>query len=360
MIRTGIADLPLHYGSCPRWLFDKMKRLGKEISEAIILEYGQEEFLKRLANPFFFQSFACVLGFDWHSSGVTTTVCGALKEAINKENLGIAIAGGKGKASRKVLNEIDNLEGVFALSTKEIKNLKYASRMAAKVDSACIQAGYVLYHHSFIISEKGTWCIIQQGMNTENRYARRYHWLSGFESFVNEPHSAICCDRKENMVLNMVAKESKESREASVELIKDNIGKRLMKQSTLNDFLSEMKRLKMPYHHDIRLSKQTIAALINAYEVQPQNYEELIAISGIGPKAIRALALISQLIYGKEPSWKDPVKFSFSHGGKDGIPYPVDRETYSSSIEILKQAVEEAKIGERDRINAIRRLSEFL
>jgi len=362
MRKVGIAELPLHYGKCPRWLFDRMKKLGKEISEIIILEYGQKEFLMRLSDPFFFQSFACVLGFDWHSSGVTTTVCGALKESLNKENLGIAIAGGKGRTSRKTPVEIEKFAESLSLHDSKIEKLIYSSRMTAKIDNTAVQDGYDLYHHCFIFSEKGDWVTIQQGLNYKNRFARRYHWLSdNIISFVNEPHNAVCCDRKETGVLNMVARESEESRKTSVDMINDNIGKKLSRQSTLDDFAREMKRLKMPYAHDIKkLSRQTISTLINAYEIQPKNYEELLAIRGMGPKAIRALALISQLIYGKEPSWKDPVKFSFSHGGKDGVPYPVSRKTYDSSIEILRHAIDEAKVGDRQKINALKSLSRFI
>jgi len=343
-MRTGIADLPLHYGRCPPWLFQRMKKLGRAVTEIIVYEFGRDEFLRRISDPFFFQSFACVLGFDWNSSGVTTTVTGALKEGLGTD-LGLAVLGGKGKASRRTPNEIEKLENIYSLSSSKIESLKYASRLAAKVDNNCIQAGFVLYHHSFIVSADGKWAVVQQGMSDKTGYARRYHWLSEkVKSFVVEPHLAICCDYK-GRALNMVANESEECRKASVDLVKES-------PNTLKKYLLLDKK------HEIDL--KNYKPLINAHEFQPKNYEELVAIKGLGAKSIRALALISKLVYGSEPSWRDPVKFSFSHGGKDGYPYPVDRKTYDKSIEILKTAIENAKIGNRERIDAIRRLKEFL
>ena len=322
MNRTGYADLPLHYGKCPKWLFGRMRNLAGAVSEVMVYEYSQEEFLNRLSNPFWFQAFSCVLGFDWHSSGVTTTVCGALKEAIKPE-LGIAVCGGKGKASRKAPEEIEKMAENFSIPTKKSDSLVYSSKMSAKVDNTAVQDNYNLYHHCFIFNEKGKWVVIQQGMNSSNRYARRYHWINA-ENFVEEPHSAICCDKKQK-TLNMTAKSSKEARETSVDLVNDNKNIERFLNRNLNDFTGK-KVLKLPAHHGINLNKQTATALSNAYEIQPENYEELLTIRGIGPKAVRALALISELVYGKELSWKDPAKFSFAHGGKDGIPYPVDRK----------------------------------
>lgn len=343
-MKTGVADLPLHYGSCPRWLFKRMKKLGRAVTEIIVLEFGKDEFLRRISDPFFFQSFSCVLGFDWHSSGVTTTVTGALKEGLGTD-LGLTVLGGKGRASRKTPEQIENLEKIFSLSLSKIEDLKYASRLAAKIDNNCIQAGYVLYHHSFFVTEDGKWAVVQQGLNSETHYARRYHWLSEkVKSFVVEPHLAICCDVK-GRALNMVAEESEECREASVNLVKED-------PNNLKKYLLLDKK------HEIDL--KNYKPLMNAYEFQPKNYEELVALRGLGAKSIRALALISKLVYGKEPSWRDPVKFSFSHGGKDGYPYPVDRETYDKSIEILKTALENAKIGNKEKIYAIKRLKDFI
>lgn len=368
MKRVGIAELPLHGGKCPPWLFGRMKRLGGAISEIIVREYGREELLRRLSDPFFFQALGCTLGFDWHSSGLTTTVCGALKEAIKPEGLGIAVCGGKGKVSKRTPSEIQKLADVFSLSSQKVEGLKYASRMAAKVDNACVQDGYQLYHHCFVLSEDGDWAVVQQGMH--DRLARRYHWLSdGVRSFVDEPHSGIAGDRFEEVVLDMTARESEGTRKTSVDVVKDN-PKHLMpyireaEQRSLDEYFGrspQVLKLVMPTSHTItKLTKQTAAALQRAYELQPENYEELVAIWGIGPKAVRALALVSDIIYGKPPSWKDPARFSFAHGGKDGVPYPVDKKTYDASVEMLRTAVSDAKLGREEKLHAVKRLSEFL
>jgi len=366
MKRTGTADLPLHHGRCPAWLFRRMKKLSGEIARVIVYEYGQDEFLRRIADPFWFQAFGCVLGYDWHSSGLSTTVTGALKESAKPEEIGITICGGKGRASRKTLEEIAEFGDRFSLSTRKIDRLRYASRMTAKIDSACIQDSYTLYHHSFLLTEKGKWAVIQQGMNPANRYARRYHWLSeSVKTLIEEPHNAICCNRKEESVLNMTSADSREAREISVDIVRENplkLQNCFCRQTLLQDFLGRKTRyMHMPKtHYIIDMNKRDMETLKRAYEIQPESYEELLAIHGIGAKSIRALALISELIYGKPPDWKDPVKFSFSHGGKDSVPYPVDRETYDKSIEILKTGIEGAKIGERERLNAVKRLQDYL
>ena len=365
-MRTGITNLPLHYGKAPKWLFERMVKLSKAITIVIVNEYGQKEFLKRLSDPFWFQAFGCVLGFDWHSSGLTTTVLGALKEGMKENDFGIGVCGGKGKTSRKTLEEIEKMGDRFSLSDKKINELKYSSKMSAKIDNTALQDGYNLYHHSFIFTERGYWCVIQQGLNPQNQYARRYHWLSDdIKSFVDEPHKAICCDKKEKGVLNMVAKESEEARRISVDLVKENpekINKFFNNQTCLQEFFGHrIKKLHMPSSHFIiNMKKINLVTLQKAYEIQPKNYEELLSIKGMGPKTIRALALISDLIYGEPPSWEDPVKFSFSHGGKDGIPYPVDKKTYDKSIEILERGIEEAKLGKKEKLNAIKRLENFI
>ncbi|MEM5778126.1 MAG: DUF763 domain-containing protein [Candidatus Aenigmatarchaeota archaeon] len=344
-LKTGVADLPLHWGTCPKWLFERMVKLSKAISEIIILEYGKDEFLRRISDPFWFQALSCALGYDWNSSGTTTVTCGALKTALKPEENGIAVLGGKGKASRKTPEEIEKLENVFSLSTDKIEKLKYASRLAAKIDNNCIQSGFVLYHHSFFVTENGKWAVIQQGLRNDIGYARRYHWLSErVKSFVVEPHLAICCDYK-GKALNMVAKESEECRKACVDLVKENP-------------IHLKKYLVLDKKHEIDL--KNYKSLINAYEFQPKNYEELVALKGFGAKSIRALALLSDLIYGAEPSWRDPVKFSFAFGGKDGHPRPVERNLMDKSIEILKNAIENAKIGNKEKIEAIKRLKDFI
>jgi len=357
-MRTGVVNLPLHTGTCPRWLFGRMKKLGGIISEIIVNEYGADEYLRRLSNPYFFQALGCLLGFDFHSSGLTTTVTGALKESVNKLNLGIKIAGGKGKTSRKTPSEIENSE----LSTNKIEKLKYASKITAKVDTSLIQDSYQLYHHTFIFTDKGKWSVIQQGMN--NCFARRYHWLSeNVTDFIEEPHSAICCDKKQNKVLNMTSKQSKENREICVDLIKDN-PKHLEKymklpvQKTLDYFTTKTPEFTFsPRHNIINMNKINIQTLQKAYEIQPENYEKLLAIKGVGPKTIRSLALIADIIYGKKPSWKDPVKYSFAFGGKDKIPYEINKRHYDKNISILRSAIDNAKLGNKDKLNALRRLN---
>ncbi len=353
--------MPLHTGACPKWLFERMKKLGGVISEIIIDEYGQEEYLKRLSDPYFFQAFGCVLAFDFHSSGVTTTVCGALKDSLNRLDLGVKIAGGKGGASRKAPEEIRKFSEEFSLSSQKIDRLIYSSKISAKVDTSLIQDSFQLYHHCFFLSEEGKWIVIQQGMS--DRYARRYHWLSdNVESFVNEPHDAICCDKKEKDVLDMTAKESSEARKVGVDLVRDNpkhLEKYIKKpaQRTLTNF--EIFTMS-PRHTIIDMDKKNMETLEKAYEIQPRNYEELVAIKGVGAKTVRSLALISELVYGKKASWKDPVKFSFAHGGKDGHPYRVNKRTYDKSVSILRGAIDNAKIGNKDKLYAIKRLNYYL
>jgi hypothetical protein len=368
MRRAGLAELPLHPGRCPPWLFAEMKRLGGAIVKLIVQEHGRREFLRRISDPFFFQALGCTLGFDWHSSGLTTTVCGALKEAILPHEFGIAVYGGKGRASRRTQDELEDVAEVFSLSSHRVESLKYASKMAAKVDSGCVQDGYQLYHHTFIVSEDGDWAVVQQGMH--ERLARRYHWVSdNVTSFVEEPHSGIASDRLGQPVLDMTAHESEESRKTSLDLVRDSPNSLLSlirgtEQSSIDQYLPGHHgtlTLVMPTRHSItRLSERTVEALRRAYEFQPDSYEELVALRGIGPKAIRALALTSELIYGTAPSWKDPAKFSFAHGGKDGIPYPVDKRTCHRTIETIEGATQKMNVGENEKIKAIKRLHEFL
>ena len=368
MKRTGIANLPLHPGRAPRWLFARMVKLSRAIMDVLTIEYGKDEILRRLSDPFWFQALSCVLGFDWHSSGTTTVTCGALKEALNPEEHGIAIAGGKGRVSRKTPDEIENFGEKLALSTSMIENLKYASRMAAKVDNAAIQDGYTLYHHVLIFSEDGKWTIIQQGMNENNHYARRYHWYSeNLKSYVNEPHSAIVGDNKESIVLDMTSSESSETRKVCVDIVRDSL-KNLKRdwglltkgnlQTSLEEWKNSMEKqrielLDMPRNINWGLMRKI-------HEFQPKNYEELLSIRGVGPKTVRALALISDLIYGAKPSWKDPIKYTFAVGGKDGVPFPVDRKVMDESIEILRLGIEEAKIGNDEKLKALRRLRNII
>ncbi|RWX73783.1 MAG: DUF763 domain-containing protein [Candidatus Methanosuratincola subterraneus] len=359
MPRTGTAQLPLHGGWAPHWLVSRMKSLARGIVLIMVDEFGKDELLRRLSDPFWFQSLGCVLGFDWHSSGVTTVTTSVLKSAIVPEETGIAICGGKGRHSRETLDEISLLGDKFGLSTAKIESLKHASRMGAKVDTAAIQAGYALYHHCFVFTEDGKWIIVQQGLNAEKKMARRFHWASeSMGSFVVEPHKAIV-GIDEGTVLNMVARESEGCRAASVDLAREPPGKlrnsivtlRDPLQKTLGEWTGE-RMLIMPWNINWK-------AMERAYNSQPKNYEELLGLEGIGPSTVKGLALVSELIYGEAPSWKDPVKYSFAFGGKDGVPFPVRRKEMDEAIEILRLAVESAKLGERERQGALRRLSEL-
>ena len=351
--RTGVANLPLHGGKAPRWLFDRMTKLSREISIAIVSDFGPEEMLHRLSDPFWFQGLGCVLGFDWHSSGITTTVCGALKEGVKglEKDLGLYVAGGKGKASRQTPAQIT---GYSEAMSRDPAPLVYASRMSAKVDSSAVQDGYQIYHHTFLFTAKGDWAVVQQGMNESNRYARRYHWLgSGVQDFVREPHAAIC-SQGFGSPLNMVAEGSEEAREVSTRVASEQSPEDLVRE------LSRLKSLDMPSRHHLTLQDMHPERLgkifLSTYERKPEGFESLLGIAGVGPKTIRALSLISELVWGVAPSFQDPARYSFAHGGKDGIPYPVDRKTYDRTTEILARAVRKAKLGNREEVEALRRL----
>jgi len=381
MKRTGIANLPLHGGKAPAWLFSRMKKLAREVTlwnvfaasagrtaglkagrlaglcgkNTIVQEFGPEEVLQRLSDPFWFQAFGCALGFDWHSSGVTTTVCGALKEGLQdvSHEIGLFVGGGKGGRSRKTPSEI---EAVCEKISLDAKPLVYASRMSAKVDSAAVQDGYQIYQHCFIFTGSGNWCVVQQGMNEENGYARRYHWIGqSVKDFVCEPHNAVCCDQR-GEVLNMVAQESGPSRESSTWVARQEPAKVLAE-------LKKVATLELPRRHFVSLSDIESTRMqkifLKTYERQPDNFEKLLGGKGVGPKTIRALALLGELIYGTKPSLRDPARFSFAHGGKDGHPFPVDKATYDRSIEILRDGLRKAKIEYTEREKAFRRLAGF-
>ena len=337
-----------------------MKNLSKEISELIINEYGEDELLKKLSDPYWFQSFGCVLGFDWHSSGLTTTTTGALKEAL-KENPAIGIAGGK-KLARKAPEEIKSLGERFNFSEQKINELIRISRLSAKVDNALVQDSFNLYHHTIFFTQH-SWAVVQQGM--KDRYARRYHWINNENlNFVNEPHAGIISDLLTN-TLNLTAYESKETRKCSLDLIKDNPTRlkkyiqplKIHNQRTLFDF-NKTAAFSMPSQHFPSINAD-LKTLLKVYEMQPENYEEMILIKGMGQKNIRALAMISHLVHGTELSWKDPVKFSFAHGGKDGWPYPVDKKVMTENTEFLQQAIVDAKINSVDKVRCLKRLDRF-
>jgi hypothetical protein len=333
-----------------------MKLLAREMVVLIVDDMGPHEMLRKLSDPFWFQSFGCVLGFDWHSSGLTTTVCGAVKEGIKglERELGFFASGGKGRASRGTPSQIESHCDRISLDPE---GLVYSSRMAAKVDSAAVQDGYQLYHHVFFFTRVGEWAVVQQGMNTETRYARRYHWLGREDhDFVCEPHAAVCCDTR-GTGLNMVAAESHRSREATGVVVGEP-PERLIRE------MKKIQNLTLPRHHDVRHQDIDLGRmqkiLVKIHEVKPKDFESLLGVVGVGPKTIRSLSLVAELIYGARPSFKDPARFSFAHGGKDGTPYPVDRKNYDRSIELLEEAIRKARIGQRGKVDALRRLARFM
>jgi uncharacterized protein len=334
-----------------------MTLLAREITLVIVSEFGPLEMLRRLADPTWFQAFGAVLGFDWHSSGVTTTACGALKEGLKglSHESGLLVAGGKGATSRKTPAEI---EASGSLLSVEPATLVRASKMSAKVDSAALQDGYQLYHHAFFYTPQGSWTVVQQGMNDTNHRARRYHWLSERVSdFVEEPHAAVVSQAAGGKeLLNMVARESRAARAVVTELSHEGPDKLVPR-------LERLKQLSLPAHHEVRLAdirpENLRKTLLSAYEGAPSDFEGLLALPGVGAKTIRALSLIAELVYDTPASRNDPALFSFAHGGKDGFPYPVDREIYDRNIELLRQALAQAKVERSERVHALRRLVAF-
>lgn len=357
-MRRGYADLPLHGGKAPKWLFSRMVKLAREITLSIVINFGREEFIKRISDPFWFQSFGCVLGFDWHSSGLTTTVTGALKEGLKdiENDIGIFFAGGKGKRGLKTPEDIEIWGEKGFVNFDTVNKLKRISRLVAKVDSHGLQDGFSIYHHFFIYTKNGKWAVIEQGMKKEERFARRYHWLSEeIESFVSDPHRAIVSKEKVKP-LNLVDSRIEKTRRSIVELSNEISLKELRR-------IKDIRRLNMPEHHPIFYEDYNEKRLGNIVakikELSPKKFEELLLVRGVGEKTLRALALLSHLIFGSELSFKDPVSFSFAHGGKDGYPYPVDRRIYDESIEILRSAVERARLGYTDKMKALKKLSAF-
>jgi len=338
-----------------------MVQLSREIVTYLAAENGTRDVLRRLSDPYWFQAFGCVLGFDWHSSGVTTTVCGAVKEGLKSvgPELGLFAAGGKGRTSRKAPDEITRACDATGIDARP---LVYASRMSAKVDSAAVQDGYQLYHHVFFFTPQGDWSVVQQGMCDGNRMARRYHWLSDrVESFVDEPHEAVCCDARDDGSLNLVAHDNEPVRHASAELASQRPDVTLDALTGARGF---SRALTMPSRHmlfpemDVARSRLE-KILVKTYERAPKDFESLLTIEGVGPKTLRALALASELVHGSPARFSDPARFSFAHGGKDGTPYPVDRVTYDKTIDVLKNAVNRAAIDRSEKVRAFRRLATF-
>ena len=352
MKRSGTADLPLHYGQVPPWLYERMSRLGLAIVEVILADYGKDEVLRRLADPFWFQSFGAVMGMDWHSSGITTSVMGALKRAINpnSKSLGIYIAGGKGKFSKDAPNELLRIADSTGLDGNELVR---CSKLSAKVDNTAIQDGYQLYLHNFILSDQGNWAVVQQGMHGFDGTARRYHWLSeNVTSFVNEPHTGISGVNRGN-ILNLTSSEAEQNRNGIIDITKTDSEK----------WMQDFQRLILPAHHEVLASDVDMKKLGNilwlARENEPENFEDLLMLKGVGPRTMQSLALVSEVIHGAPSRFTDPARFSFAHGGKDGHPFPVPTQTYDETISILRTGIEKAKLGNTDKNQAIKKLHEI-
>jgi uncharacterized protein len=344
------ADLPLHYGKVPRWLSERMSLLGGAIVESVVNEYGKSAVLSRFSDPFWFQALGCVLGMDWHSSGITTSVMGAVKRAINPKfnELGIYICGGKGKQSTQTPAELTVLSEHTGLNGNE---LIYASKLTAKVDNTAVQDGYQIYLHTFIVSDEGEWVVVQQGMNDSNGMARRYHWHSAtVKSFIENPHTFIY-GKNNGEILNLTDTKAVDAKQGMLELTKHKPAQ----------LLTEIQKIVMPRHHDVRAKdvdlKRLGSILTLAHNRELLDFESLLMMEGVGPRTIQSLALVSEVIHGTPSRFTDPARFSFAHGGKDGHPFPVPLKVYDETINILRTGVEKAKIGETDKLKAIKSLT---
>jgi len=372
-IHKGIATFGLDYGKCPPWLFERMVKLGSAIMEVMVEEFGPDEFIKRISDPGWFQALGTVLAFDWNASGLTTILTAALKEALRgrETEFGIFIAGGKGKTSLKTPEQIEQYGWKLGLSEQETNNLVYNSKMSAKVDSALVQDGFVLYHHAFFFSKNGAWAVVQQGMNAAEQSARRYHWYSeNIQDLVVEPHSGISSSVK-TPTLDLSSIQSKPTQEMSTEMVQNNYGSLMKDIQILRKHatpLSQSVKIKQGQQEltflnlekkeftahpvvleDFGKSKYLEKVLYKVNEIQPATYEELVSLEGVGPKTLRALALVSEIIYGAKPSYEDPARYSFAHGGKDATPYPVDTGTYDESILFFKKVIEKLKVDRSEK-----------
>lgn len=343
------ADLPLHYGRVPPWLAERMRSLGGAIVESIVIEYGKSAVLSRLSDPFWFQAFGCVLGMDWHSSGITTSVMGALKGAVNLRagELGIYIAGGKGKYSRETPNELLRFSDKTGLDGNKLARF---SRLTAKVDNNTIQDGFQIYMHSFVVTNEGEWAVIQQGMDDSSGMARRYHWHSeSVKSFIETPHSFIY-GKNQGEILNLTDVKAGSAKAGILDLVAE-------KPSLI---IPEVQKLILPGHHDVRVEdvnlKRLGSVLALAHDKGLRDFESLLLLEGVGPRTVQSLALVSEIIHGTPSRFNDPARFSFAHGGKDGHPFPVPTKVYDETIEVLRTAVEKAKIGNADKSQAIKNL----
>jgi hypothetical protein len=364
--RSGSADLPLHGGRVPPWLASRMARLGTVITEAIVHHYGREEFLRRLAHPYWFQSFGAVMGMDWHSSGITTAVIGALKRGLapRAKELGLHVCGGRGSHSRQTPHELVAIGGRTGFDGNALAR---ASRLVAKVDSAAVQDGVDLYLHGFIVADDGQWVVVQQGMNGESRLARRYHWLSqDLRSFVETPHSAID-GQNQGEIVNLTDVRARASRTGQLELLQDYGPDRIVTELTALrgapaavESQPTLPHLIMPAHHDVRprdvMMRRLHGALAAAADAGPTDFADLLLVPGVGARTVHSLALVAEVVHGAPHRFDDPARFSLAHGGKDRHPYPVPVKVLDETIGVLKSALGSAKLGNDEKLDAIRRL----
>lgn len=362
-MRTGSADLPLHGGHVPRWLADRMTALGRVVTEAIVHHYGRDEMLRRLSHPFWFQSLGAVMGMDWHSSGITTSVLGALKRGLAPvaDELGLYVCGGRGKLSRETPRE---LARVGERTGVDGAKLAAESRLVAKVDGACVQDGFDLYLHGFFVTKDGRWTVVQQGMNGASKLARRYHWLGeGLASFVEEPHAAID-GAPVGDIVNLTDARARRSREAQVELVREGPAKviALIAKAKAPPAQLGLPRFSAPAHHEVTAGdvamRRVHAAIAAAHERGPVDFVDVLETPGVGARTLLSLAMVAEVVHGAPSRFADPARFSLAHGGKDGHPYPVPLAVYDETIRVMKRAVSAAKLGESDRLAAIRRLDD--
>ncbi|MBV9761716.1 MAG: DUF763 domain-containing protein [Acidobacteriaceae bacterium] len=353
MQRSGFADLPLHGGRVPAWLAERMQKLGTAIVESIVHHYGAAEFLSRLSDPFWFQALGCVMGMDWHSSGITTSVLGALKRGLNPRahELGIYICGGRGKQSRKTPDELISIADRLSLDGNALVR---ASRLTAKIDNNAIADGFQIYLHSFVLSASGDWAVVQQGLNGRTGLARRYHWhSSSVRDFVSEPHTAIVGE-PEGVILNLVDRRARPAQDALIEIAAGHPEKTL----------GEARRLIMPAHHDVRPRnvdlKRLGAVLAVSYERQLRDFASLLLVENLGPRTLQTLALIAEVVHGAPSRFSDPARFSFALGGKDRHPFPVPLKTYDESLAVLRRSLDSARLGDTEKIDGFERLDRLV
>jgi hypothetical protein len=354
MQRSGVADLPLHGGRVPPWLAERMTALGTAISEGVLYHYGASELLSRLSDPFWFQALGCVMGMDWHSSGITTSVMGALKRGLNPRahELGIHICGGRGRHSRKTPDE---LRDVAARAGLDGEKLARTSRLTAKIDNNAIADGFQLYLHSFVVTKSGEWTVVQQGMNEATGLARRYHWHSAnVRDFTSEPHTGIVGDSVlPGEIMNLVDHRATPAQKALLEIAQEH------PERTLR----EARKLNMPAHHEVREKdvnlKRLGAVLAVAYEHKLRDFANLLLLENLGPRTLQSLALIAEVVHGAPTRFTDPARFSFAHGGKDGHPFPVPLKTYDESLAVLRRALQQAKVGHSEKLDGFGRLDRF-